>query len=334
LRTPERIIKYRFGTHGLVTEALPFVSPSADEVVVEVAGVALGADPNSEITGRVVATGAAASEWIDRPVLVPRLLPCGECVLCRRGRPAHCVASWPRAGLASHERVPVRFLCALIPPLWPPGTKGLDFALYAGLAGTLSAPYAALAQVGVEPNALWLLSGGGTSGFAARLAALFLLRSRGAKVVFFEEQMPRRRKLEALGAHAVSGGDEEVLSQLDAWARTQGVEPAIQRLLDFGDGPSERAQALRLLSPGAIALFLEGERGSIPLDLQRLTAGELVLSGVGPCHPDLLPEICACVARGELPLSELVAEVGLSGAHKARMAFLRGESERLPILRL
>ena len=48
-------------------------------------GVALGANPDSEIAGRVVATGAAATEWLGRRVLAPRLLTCGECARCRRG---------------------------------------------------------------------------------------------------------------------------------------------------------------------------------------------------------------------------------------------------------
>jgi 6-hydroxycyclohex-1-ene-1-carbonyl-CoA dehydrogenase len=38
-----------------------------------------------EISGRVVAAGDGAEEWLGRAVIVPAVLPCGECDLCRRG---------------------------------------------------------------------------------------------------------------------------------------------------------------------------------------------------------------------------------------------------------
>ncbi len=41
-------------------------SPAAAEVVVRVAGCALGVDPQAEIAGEVVAAGDAAREWIGR----------------------------------------------------------------------------------------------------------------------------------------------------------------------------------------------------------------------------------------------------------------------------
>lgn len=332
MRQPGRVIKYQFTASGLVAEERDLGPPAIDEAVVEVAGVALSADPDSEIAGRVVAAGEAASEWIDRRVLVPRLLACGECPLCRRGRPAGCTARRPRAGLASHERVPVRFLCALEPPLWPKpkpreedAAAVIDWALYAGLADTLSAPYGALARVGVQPNERWIVSGAGPSG----LAAIAFLRARGARVAVFEARSPQSRRAEALGAHVLS--TDESASE---WARSEGTESPVCRLLDTSGEPSARAQALRLLSPGAIALFLEGEPAQISLSWQELIGRELTLTGVGPCHPDLVPEACAYVVRGELPLAELVEPVGLAEASEARASYLRGETERLPILRL
>jgi threonine dehydrogenase-like Zn-dependent dehydrogenase len=330
VRPPGRIIKYRFTTGELVAEERDLAQLAADEVLVEIAGVALSGDPDSEVAGRVVATGEAAAEWIDRRVLVPRLLTCGECSPCRRGRPASCAARRPRAGLASHERVPVRFLCHLAPPLW---SEGADLALYAGLADTLSAPYAALARVGVQPNELWLVSGAGPSG----LAAIAFLRARGAKVAVLAARPSQRRRAQALGAHALSMMDCDPNSRgscpIKEWAQIEGVEPFVYRLIATGEESSARAHVLQLLSPGAIALFLDGWTAPIPLTWEELIARELTLSGAGPCHPDLLPEVCAWVARGELSLVDLVEPVGIAQAAEARTTYLRGESERLPILR-
>ena len=43
-----------------------------------------------EISGRVVAAGAQAQSWLGRAVIVPAVLPCGECDLCRRGLATIC----------------------------------------------------------------------------------------------------------------------------------------------------------------------------------------------------------------------------------------------------
>src|SRR5690349_13633986 len=40
-----------------------------------------------EISGTVVATGRGAEAWLDKAVIVPAVLPCGECDHCRRGLP-------------------------------------------------------------------------------------------------------------------------------------------------------------------------------------------------------------------------------------------------------
>jgi len=43
-----------------------------------------------EISGHVVAAGEGAQAWLDRAVIVPAVLPCGECDLCKRGLATIC----------------------------------------------------------------------------------------------------------------------------------------------------------------------------------------------------------------------------------------------------
>ncbi len=90
------------------------------EVVVRVIGSALGAHPGAEIVGTVTLAGEAAADWVGRQVLVPRLLPCGECALCQRGRVAVCPHLRRRPAppdLVPEEGVPSRFLLPLGPPI-------------------------------------------------------------------------------------------------------------------------------------------------------------------------------------------------------------------------
>ena len=82
--------------------------PGAGEVVVAIAGCGVchtdlgyyydGVRTNHplplalghEISGRVVATGAGADGWKGKAVIVPAVLPCGECDLCQRGLAPIC----------------------------------------------------------------------------------------------------------------------------------------------------------------------------------------------------------------------------------------------------
>jgi len=38
-----------------------------------------------EISGRVIATGAGAEAWQGKAVIIPAVMPCGKCDVCKRG---------------------------------------------------------------------------------------------------------------------------------------------------------------------------------------------------------------------------------------------------------
>ncbi|MEN8007660.1 MAG: alcohol dehydrogenase catalytic domain-containing protein, partial [Candidatus Krumholzibacteriota bacterium] len=116
-----------------VTETL--ATPPAGEVVVEVAGcgvchtdisflhmgvptraplpLALG----HEISGKVVKLGDRVDETLlGQAVLVPAVMPCGECELCQGGQGRICPAQvMPgndrHGGFATHVTVPSRYVC-------------------------------------------------------------------------------------------------------------------------------------------------------------------------------------------------------------------------------
>src|SRR5512133_3008932 len=73
-----------------------------------------------EISGVVVEAGDGAQAWLGKSVIVPAVLPCGECDLCKRGLTTICRAQkMPgndiEGGFASHIVVPARGLCTVDP---------------------------------------------------------------------------------------------------------------------------------------------------------------------------------------------------------------------------
>ncbi|HRI50446.1 MAG TPA: alcohol dehydrogenase catalytic domain-containing protein, partial [Pseudomonadota bacterium] len=123
------------------------LSPSDVELLI--CGSALGAHPGAEVVGIVSAAGESAAHLADRCVIVPRLLPCGECEPCRRGRVAVCATRRPRPRhLETREVVPAGFLLPLEPPFVQAVPPADSWWWYAALSDALLAPYSGLVRVG------------------------------------------------------------------------------------------------------------------------------------------------------------------------------------------
>jgi threonine dehydrogenase-like Zn-dependent dehydrogenase len=270
------------------------LAPSPSQVVIAVAGIALGIDPAAEVSGVVVHAGEAATDWVGKRVVVPRVLPCGDCDRCRRGRTATCPTRAARDGLATHETVPARFLCAVdeVPEdeLWR----------LAALADAAAAPYGALVRAGLAPGDTLLIIGDGPRArFAERIAA-------------------------AIGAQA---------PRLDP-AGVAAPPPQGAKLLETSATAAGQKLALALCPDGGTVIFLDGAATApIPAPIDQLARKEAQLLCATACHPDLIPELCALVRRHGWPLDELTHPVSSADATPALEAREHGRLTSLPILR-
>jgi 6-hydroxycyclohex-1-ene-1-carbonyl-CoA dehydrogenase len=183
----------------LVLEAFD-ASPGAGQVAVGVAGCGVchtdlgyfydGVRTNHplplalghEVSGRVVAAGPGAEAWLGKAVIVPAVLPCGECDLCKRGLSTICRAQkMPgndiQGGFASHIVVPARGLCQVDEQRL--AAAGLALSEVSVVADALTTPFQAVRRAGVAPGALAVVIGvGGVGGYCVQVASAF-----GAKVV-------------------------------------------------------------------------------------------------------------------------------------------------------
>ena len=166
--------------------------PAAGEVVVAVAGCgvchtdlgyyydgvrtnhALPLALGHEVSGHVVACGAGAEAWMGRAVIVPAVLPCGQCDLCQRGLGTICrQQKMPgndiQGGFASHIVVPARGLCPVDEVRL--AAAGLSLADVSVVADALTTPYQAVSRAGVTPGSLAVVIGaGGVGGYCVQVA--------------------------------------------------------------------------------------------------------------------------------------------------------------------
>ena len=107
----------------LVQEAFDATPAAPGDVTVEIAGCGLchtdlgyyydGVRTNHplplalghEIAGRVVAAGPGAESWLGKAVIVPSVMPCGECEHCMNGRLSLCISPAVRRPASGPQRM-------------------------------------------------------------------------------------------------------------------------------------------------------------------------------------------------------------------------------------
>jgi len=251
--------------------------------------LAAGRAPGGAAVGRVAAAGAAAAHRVGERVLVGPVRPCFECDVCRRGHPAVCPARL-RLGLdvdgalASHVVARARATTGLTGPLDGvlPGPEAALLPREAALA------YDMAVRAGLAPGdvAIWL-----GSGPIARLGAAVTRALGAATFVPTAEELALspRDCATAVGERLRAAGATLPPRVFEVSARAVG-----------------RERAAALAGPGATLVLLAASAAGSP-DAAALPAalldGDVAVVGVAGAHPDLLPELAALVARGELDLA-------------------------------
>ena len=130
-----------------------------------------------EISGKVV---QGPSNWIGKNVIIPAVLPCGDCELCNKGRSNMCQKQLMpgndfHGGFASHIVVPHKYLCPV------PDSLLEKFSLeeLSVIADAISTPYQVLKKSELEEGDLAIVIGVGGVGIYGALLAKIM----GAKVL-------------------------------------------------------------------------------------------------------------------------------------------------------
>jgi 6-hydroxycyclohex-1-ene-1-carbonyl-CoA dehydrogenase len=136
-----------------------------------------------EIVGWVEDSGLAHRELVGRAVVVPAVIPCGECVACRTGRPTICrrqvmPGNDCDGGFATHVILPGRGLCP-VPGASEDGgaslgrAPGLTLRHLAVVADAVSTAYQSVERSGLAAGELAIVVGlGGVGTYAAQFASL------------------------------------------------------------------------------------------------------------------------------------------------------------------
>lgn len=308
--------------------------PSAGEVLVQVVGCGvchtdlsflydgvptrhpLPLTLGHEISGRVVAAGAGAESWCGREVVVPAVMPCGECRACHAGRGSICPRQiFPgndvHGGFATHVRVPARGLCP-VPDLDDQALNpsGIDLASLAVVADAVSTPYQAIERAGLGLGDVAVFVGaGGVGGFGIQLAA-----ARGAHVIAIDVDEQRLARMREHGARLClpAGDPRELKKAVTAFAAERDVPTWRTFIFETSGTSAGQATAFALLGNGGFLSVVGYTSAKVELRLSNLMALDATAQGNWGCLPAHYPAVVALVLAGAVRVQPFVEHRPLS----------------------
>jgi 6-hydroxycyclohex-1-ene-1-carbonyl-CoA dehydrogenase len=262
-----------------------------------------------EIAGTVVETGPGAELWSGRKVVVPAVIPCGECGACRAGRGSVCPKQiFPgndvHGGFASHVVVPSRGLC-------PVPASFDDLASLSVIADAISTPYQAIVKSGLGAGDLAVFVGvGGVGGFGVQVAA-----AMGAAVVAIDVDDDRLALMNAHGADLPLRGDGEfkdLAKAVKRFADERGIPSFRHKIFETSGTTAGQATAFGLLRHGGWLGVVGFTPKKLELRLSNLMAFDATAQGTWGCLPEHYPAIVDLVLAGKVSLGPFLEKRPLS----------------------
>ncbi len=327
--------------------------PDPGEVIVEIAGCGVchtdlgflydGVRTNHqlpltlghEISGRVIEAGEGAGKWLGRAVIIPAVIPCGVCDLCKSGQATICrQQKMPGndidGGFASHIAVPSTGLCPVDEGKL--ADAGLTLADLSVVADAVTTPYQAAIQAGIVPGSLAIVIGaGGIGGYAVQIAAAL-----GAVVIAIDVDDAKLDGLKDFGAaksfNANGIGGRELKKAIFAFARERGLASTGWFIFECSGTAAGQRSAFGLLVHGATISVVGFTMDKIEIRLSNLMAFHARALGNWGCPPDLYPGALDLVLSGQVRLSPFIEHHRLDEINQVFTATHNHELQKRAIL--
>jgi 6-hydroxycyclohex-1-ene-1-carbonyl-CoA dehydrogenase len=259
-----------------------------------------------EIAGTVVAGDAA---WIGKEVIIPAVMPCRQCILCKTGRGNRCLAQkmpgnsiGVYGGFSSHIPVPTIDLCLV-------GDRtGYALEQLAVIADAVTTPYQASKRGDLQPgdNVIVIGATGGVGVYMAQTA-----KALGARTVIGVARNPEKlqRALE-YGCDAVISTvdktNKDVVGEWKAFCKSKGLANTGWKIFEVTGTKAGQDLALDLLSfVGRLVLVGYGMAKSEYM-MSKLMAFDAEIVGTWGCLPEYYPIVLDMVLKKKIVIDPFV----------------------------
>lgn len=263
-----------------------------------------------EISGVVI---DGPSEWKGKSVIIPAVLPCGECELCKSGRSNICRnQKMPgndfHGGFASHIVVPSRFLCAVPEKV----LQKYPLGHLAVIADAISTPYQVVKKSELQKGDFAIVIGvGGVGIYGTQIA-----RIAGAKVLAIDIIDEKLEIAKANGADATlnsKGMDfKSIKEKVKEIAKSLGAPKYAWKIFEFSGTKQGQDLAFNLLTYASTLSIVGFTMDKVEVRLSNLMAFDAKLIGTWGCMPELYPEVVELVANDQLKIDRFVETFPMS----------------------
>jgi 6-hydroxycyclohex-1-ene-1-carbonyl-CoA dehydrogenase len=263
-----------------------------------------------EISGKVI---EGPQEWVGKKVIIPAVLPCGECELCKKGRSNMCQNQLMpgndfHGGFASHIKVPARFLC----PVPEIVLDKYPLKLLAVVADAISTPYQVVKKSELEAGDLAIVIGVGGVGVYAALIAKIM----GAKVLALDIDDEKLNNAKQNGIDAVlnvKGLDiKAIKDQVKEIVKTLGVSRYGWKIFEISGTKAGQELAYNLITFTSTLSIVGFTMDKPEVRLSNLMAFDAKLIGTWGCKPELYPEVVDLIATGKLNIDPFIETFPMS----------------------
>jgi len=263
-----------------------------------------------EISGTVV---AGQDDWLNKNVIIPAVLPCGECELCKKGRGNICQKQLMPGndfdgGFASHIKVPFKYLC----PVPDNVLEKYSLAQLAVIADAVTTPYQVIKKAELEEGDFAIIIGAGGIGIYGVLLSKIL----GAKVLAIDIDDNKLKIAEQNGADGTLNIKEldikSTKSKVREIAKEIGTSPYRWNIFEMSGTKAGQELGFALLGFAATLSIVGFTMDKLEVRLSNLMAFDAKLIGTWGCKPELYPEVVDLVAKDKLQIDQFVETFPLS----------------------
>jgi 6-hydroxycyclohex-1-ene-1-carbonyl-CoA dehydrogenase len=330
----------------LQSRTIEIAAPASSEVIVEVLacglchtdlGYAHGAVAprhalplvlGHEIVGRVVEAGESSRSWLGRSVIVPAVLPCGDCPFCRSGRGNACPQQKMPGndcdgGFSTHVLVPSQPLVSI-----DNAPASVDRRELAVVADAVSTAYQALCRAEVTVgDVVFVVGAGGVGGYVVQIA-----KALGARVVAIDVDAGKLEAIARYGAESTTAvgarPPKEVRAEVHAIAKQWGIPSLRWRIFECSGTPDGQTLAFTLLSQASTLVQVGYTPAPVSLRLSNVMAFDATVHGTWGCPPSAYVDVLELIYDGRVVLTPFVEHAPMSRLAEGLDA-LAGHTRRL-----
>jgi 6-hydroxycyclohex-1-ene-1-carbonyl-CoA dehydrogenase len=318
----------------LLKQAFRVSEPAAHEAVVAIAGCGLchtdlgfitakvktNTEPplilGHEISGNVVEAGSQYVNLVGKNVIIPAVLPCGECTLCKNGRSNVCRNQkmpgndFP-GGFASHITAPARFLCTLPDTIAPFTVSNLSV-----IADAVTTPYQALQRSNLRKGDCAVVIGAGGIGiYMVQLAA-----DCGATVIALDidegKLLHAKRSGARFGINPNNLSEKDLKDKIRAFVKEYNLPKHQWKIFETSGTAAGQTAAFSLLSFAGTIAVVGFTMDKITIRLSNMMAFDADMFGNWGCKPEYYPEVIDKVLKNRINILDNIEEHPLDSINR------------------